>query len=206
MPAEDGTLLSMRGIRKTFPGVLALDDVRFDLRRGEVHALIGENGAGKSTLIKLLAGVYIKDQGSIRLEGEDIEIADPHQAQAHGIFTVFQEISTVPNLSIADNMFLGRELRRTALIDRRRQIEETGQLLASFNYRLDPRRIVADLNVAELKMISIIKVLNNEVKILILDEPTASLTDRESGILFEISASSESGGPASSTSPTVWRS
>ena len=185
MPAENGTLLSMRGIRKAFPGVLALDDVRFDLRRGEVHALVGENGAGKSTLIKLLAGVYIKDQGSIQLEGKDIEIADPHQAQAHGIFTVFQEISTVPNLSIADNMFLGRELRKNGLIDRRRQIEETGQLLASFNYRLDPRRIVADLNIAELKMISIIKVLNNELKILILDEPTASLTDRESGILFE---------------------
>lgn len=185
MPAENGSLLSMRGIRKSFPGVLALDDVRFDLHRGEVHALIGENGAGKSTLIKLLAGVYTKDQGQIQLEGRDIEIADPHQAQAHGIWTVFQEISTVPNLSIAENMFLGRELLKNGLIDRRRQLEQTEKLLASFNYHMDPRRIVGELNVAELKMISIIKVLNNDVKILILDEPTASLTDRESGILFE---------------------
>ncbi len=175
----------MRGIRKAFPGVVALDDVHFDLNRGEVHALVGENGAGKSTLIKLLAGVYSKDQGQILLEGREIQIEDPHQAQQHGIYTVFQELSTVPNLSIAENMFLGRELRKNGLIDRRRQVAETGRLLASFNYDMDPRRIVADLNVAELKMISIIKVLNNDIKILILDEPTASLTDRESGILFE---------------------
>ncbi len=175
----------MRGIRKAFPGVVALDDVSFDLRRGEVHTLVGENGAGKSTLIKVLAGVYLKDQGQIQLEGRDIEIENPHQAQRLGIYTVFQELSTVPNLSIAENMFLGKELRKNGLIDRRRQVEETERLLASFNYRLDPRRIVQDLNVAELKMISIIKMLNNEVKILILDEPTASLTDRESGILFD---------------------
>jgi ribose transport system ATP-binding protein len=185
MPAENGTLLSMRGIRKAFPGVVALDDVRFELFRGEVHTLIGENGAGKSTLIKLLAGVYAKDQGQILLEGREIQIEDPHQAQRHGIYTVFQEVSTVPNLSIAENMFLGRELCKNGLIDRGRQLEETAQLLASFDYRLDPRRIVGTLSVAELKMISIIKVLNNEVKILILDEPTASLTDRESGILFD---------------------
>jgi ribose transport system ATP-binding protein len=185
MPIDNGTLLSMRSIRKAFPGVLALDDVRFDLHRGEVHALIGENGAGKSTLIKLLAGVYLKDQGQILLEGQPIDIESPHQAQRLGIYTVFQELSTVANLSIAENMFLGRELLKNGLIDRRRQVEETERLLASFNYCLDPRRIVEDLNVAELKMISIIKVLNNDVKILILDEPTASLTDRESGILFE---------------------
>jgi len=185
MPAENGALLYMQDIRKAFPGVLALDNVSFDLRRGEVHTLIGENGAGKSTLIKLLAGVYTKDQGEIRLEGREIQIDDPHQAQQHGIYTVFQELSTVPNLSIAENMFLGRELVKGGLIDRRRQHERTEQLLASFNYRLDPRRIVGELSVAELKMISIIKVLNNEVKILILDEPTASLTDRESGILFD---------------------
>jgi ribose transport system ATP-binding protein len=175
----------MEGIRKAFPGVVALDDVSFDLRRGEVHTLVGENGAGKSTLIKVLAGVYLKDQGRIQLEGRDIEIESPHGAQQLGIYTVFQELSTVPNLSIAENMFLGKELLKNGLIDRRRQVEETERLLASFNYCLDPRRIVQDLNVAELKMISIIKMLNNEVKILILDEPTASLTDRESGILFE---------------------
>jgi ribose transport system ATP-binding protein len=185
MPAENGTLLSMRGIRKAFPGVVALDDVSFDLRRGEVHTLVGENGAGKSTLIKVLAGVYLKDQGKIQLEGRDIEIENPHHSQRLGIYTVFQELSTVPNLSIAENMFLGKELLKNGLIDRRRQVDETERLLASFNYCLDPRRIVQDLNMAELKMISIIKMLNNDVKILILDEPTASLTDRESGILFE---------------------
>ncbi len=175
----------MSGIRKEFPGVVALDDVRFELRRGEVHTLIGENGAGKSTLIKILAGVYQKDQGKVLLDGTAVEIEDPRQAQRLGIYTIFQELSTVPNLTIAENMYLGRELRKGALIHRRQQEQKTSELLASFNYRINPRRFVGELNVAEQKMLSIIKALNNDVRILILDEPTASLTDRESDILFQ---------------------
>jgi len=174
----------MHNVCKSFPGVVALDDVSLDLRRGEVHALIGENGAGKSTLIKILAGVYAKDKGELVLEGQRIEIESPHHAQQLGIYTIFQELATVENLSIAENMFLGREFVKGGLIDRERQFEETAKLLSDFDYHLDPRRIVGELNVAEQKMISIIKALNNEIKILVLDEPTASLTDRETDILF----------------------
>jgi len=174
----------MHNVCKSFPGVVALDDVSLELRRGEVHALIGENGAGKSTLIKILAGVYTKDKGELVLEGRRIEIESPHHAQQLGIYTIFQELATVENLSIAENMFLGRELIKSGLIDRQRQIDETEELLSDFDYHLDPCRIVGELNVAEQKMISIIKALNNEIRILVLDEPTASLTDREADILF----------------------
>lgn len=186
MPEKDGLLLSMQNIRKQFPGVLALDDVKFDLKHGEVHTLIGENGAGKSTLIKILAGVYFKDSGSVIIEGENTDILNPHHAQELGIYTIFQEISTVPNLTIYENLFLGREhLKTTRLIDRDRQREEARELLRGFDYERDPDLMVGNLNVGELKMISIIKALNNEhLRILILDEPTSSLTDRESEILF----------------------
>jgi ribose transport system ATP-binding protein len=184
LASENGLMLSMHDVCKSFPGVVALDNVNLELRRGEVHALIGENGAGKSTLIKILAGVYTKDRGELVLEGRRVEIDSPHHAQQLGIYTIFQELATVENLSIAENMFLGREIVRNGLIDRERQIEETSQLLSDFDYHLDPRRIVGELNVAEQKMISIIKALNNRIKILVLDEPTASLTDREADILF----------------------
>ena len=183
--SQNDLLLSMKKIRKAFPGVLALDEVDFELGRGEIHALIGENGAGKSTLIKILAGVHRKDKGEIILDGERIEINNPHHAQTLGIHTIFQEISTVPNLSIAENMFLGREIRRMGLIDHRAQIERTNKLLEDFNYCMDPRTPAGELNVAERRMINIVKAIDNEVKILILDEPTASLTDRERDILFE---------------------
>ncbi len=184
--SESGTvMLSMQHIVKAFPGVVALEDVSFELRSGEVHSLIGENGAGKSTLIKILAGVYQRDKGEILLDGRPVQIDDPHHGQVQGIYTIFQELSTVPNLSIAENMYLGAELTKGGLIDRNRQIEETRRLLKSFDYAIDPRRIVGELNLGEQKMISIIKAMNNRnLRILILDEPTASLTDRESDILF----------------------
>jgi len=182
--SENGMMLAMQNVCKSFPGVVALDEVSLELRRGEVHALIGENGAGKSTLIKILAGVYTKDRGELILEGQRIEIESPHHAQRLGIYTIFQELATVENLSIAENMFLGREIVRNSLIDREQQIEETAKLLSDFGYHLDPRRIVGELNVAEQKMISIIKALNNRIRILVLDEPTASLTDRETDLLF----------------------
>ncbi len=186
MSGDNGILLAMRGISKRFPGVLALDDVRFDLKHGEVHTLIGENGAGKSTLIKILAGVYSKDSGSVIIEGKDTHIVNPHHAQEQGVYTIFQEISTVPNLTVSENLFLGRELLKpTGLINRSLQKEQARQLLKDFNYEIDPDLQVSTLNVGELKMLSIIKALNNKhLRILILDEPTSSLTDRESEILF----------------------
>ena len=185
MASNHNALLLMKNIKKAFPGVLALDEVQFELRKGEVHALIGENGAGKSTLIKILAGVYQLDDGHVFLDDKEIHIEDPHDAQRRGIFTIFQELSTVPNLSITENMFLGREIVKKAFIDRKRQVADTKKLLKSYNYHIDPNRIVGELSVAQQKMISIIKAMNNELKILILDEPTASLADLESEILFE---------------------
>lgn len=182
---EHSVLLSMKNVTKIYPGVLALDDVHFDLHKGEVHALIGENGAGKSTLIKAIAGAHDLDSGDIFLEQEKIQIKNPHHANQLGIYTIYQELTIVPDMSIAENMFLGKEVKKHGLISHRTQIERADKLLSSFNYRLDPRRTVRDLNTAELRMMSIIKALDSDVKILILDEPTASLTDREKDILFD---------------------
>jgi len=182
---EHSVLLSMKNVTKIYPGVLALDDVHFDLHKGEVHALIGENGAGKSTLIKAIAGAHDLNSGDIFLEQEKIQIKNPHHANQLGIYTIYQELTIVPDMSVAENMFLGKEIKKRGLISHRTQIEKADHLLSSFNYRLDPRRSVRDLNTAELRMMSIIKALDSDVKILILDEPTASLTDREKDILFE---------------------
>ena len=178
-------LLSIKNATKKYPGVVALDDVHFDLQKGEVHALIGENGAGKSTLIKAVAGAHQLNSGDIRLEREKIQIKNPHHANQLGIYTIYQELTIVPDMSIAENLFLGREVKKSGLISHRTQLEKADKLFRSFNYRLDPRRPVRDLNTAELRMMSIIKALDSDVKILILDEPTASLTDREKDILFK---------------------
>ncbi len=185
IPHHKPPLLTMRHITKTFPGVVALDDVRFDLRPGEVHALIGENGAGKSTLIKILAGAHQMDTGEIQLENRNVRIRNPQHGQRLGIHTIYQEVMFIPDLSVAENMFLGREILKGGLISHRRQIAETERLFADFGYCLNPRLMAKDLNVAELRMLSIIKALDNDVKILILDEPTASLTDHEKDILFQ---------------------
>ncbi len=182
---EHSVLLSMKNVTKIYPGVVALDDVHFDLHKGEVHALIGENGAGKSTLIKAIAGAHDLNSGEIFLEQEKLQIKNPHHANQLGIYTIYQELTIVPDMSIAENMFLGKEVKKHGLISHRTQIERTDKLFSSFNYRLDPRQSVRDLNTAELRMMSIIKALDSDVKILILDEPTASLTDREKDILFE---------------------
>jgi ABC-type sugar transport system ATPase subunit len=177
-------LLELKHITKTYPGVIALDDVQFELRAGEVHALIGENGAGKSTLIKAIAGAHQADKGEIRLEGRPVHIKTPHQANQMGIYTIYQEITYIPEMSVTENMFLGKELTQKGLINHPEQIENTRQMFKDFGYEIAPRTLAKDLSVSELRMVSIIKALNNDVKILILDEPTASLTDREKNLLF----------------------
>ena len=179
-------LLTMRHVSKTFPGVRALDDIQFDLRRGEVHALVGENGAGKSTLIKILSGAHKADSGGeIIYEGRPLNIKNPHHANELGIFTIYQEVSCVPDMSVAENVFLGAEVMSKGFIDHKKQIENTARLFDDFGYPIDPRKKASELNVAELRMINIVRALNNDVKILILDEPTASLTIKEKDILFE---------------------
>mgnify|MGYP004004806733 CR=1 FL=1 len=179
-------LLKMTHVSKSFPGVIALDDIQFDLRKGEVHALVGENGAGKSTLIKILAGVHqMNSGGEINLEQQKLNIKNPHQANKLGIFTIYQEVTYVPDISVAENLFLGSEIVENGLINHSKQVKETEKLFKAFGYPIDPKRMARDLNVAELRMVNIVKALNNDVKILILDEPTASLTDKEKDILFE---------------------
>ncbi len=180
-------LLEMRGIRKVFPGVMALDDVRFDLRRGEVHALLGENGAGKSTLMKILSGACSRDAGEILLDGHAVALETPREAQTLGISTIYQEFNLVPHLSAAENIFLGREPMRStmrAVIDRRTLLRQSRALLESVGTAIDPEARVSTLGVAEQQMVEIAKALSIRARILIMDEPTSALTASEIDQLF----------------------
>ena len=181
----DQPVLEMRHIRKTFPGVLALDDVDFELRRGEVHILLGENGAGKSTLMKILSGAYQKSDGQIVLDGALVEIKNPKHAQTLGISTIYQEFNLISHLPIGENIFLGREpVRFPGLIDRRAILQEAKSALSSLGLTLDSRRLVKDLRVAEQQMVEVAKALSLDARILIMDEPTAALTEHEIAELF----------------------
>jgi ribose transport system ATP-binding protein len=178
----------MEGIYKSFPGVQALSDVKFDLRRGEVHALVGENGAGKSTLMKILGGIYHKDAGHIYLEDQEVEIHNPHMAQNLGISIVHQELNLMPHLTVAQNIFIGREPRTKLpfVVDDKTTNEKALGLFELLNLRMDPTTKVANLTVAKQQMIEIAKALSFNAKILVMDEPTAALTDTEIEELFTI--------------------
>ncbi|MGB2715472.1 MAG: sugar ABC transporter ATP-binding protein [Vicinamibacterales bacterium] len=178
-------LLQMRGIRKAFPGVLALDAVSFELQRGEVHALLGENGAGKSTLMRILSGASRRDAGDVLLDGTAVSLDNPREAQALGISTIYQEFNLVPHLSAAENIYLGREPTIGAgVIDRRRMVSGAKSLLESLGTAIDPERPVRSLGVAEQQMVEIAKALSLSARILIMDEPTAALTASEIEQLF----------------------
>src|SRR6266498_2551790 len=181
-------LLRMEGIYKSFPGVQALSDVRFDLRYGEVHALVGENGAGKSTLMKILGGIYHKDAGHIFLEGQEVVITSPGMAQHLGISIIHQELNLMPHLTIAQNIFIGREPRTRVpfVVDDKTTNEKAVRLFEMLNLRLDPTMKVSDLTVAKQQMVEIAKALSFNAKILVMDEPTAALTDAEIDELFSI--------------------
>jgi ribose transport system ATP-binding protein len=180
-------LVLMEGIEKTFPGVHAISNGYFELRPGEVHALLGENGAGKSTLMKVLAGVYTKDAGRIFYKGREIEIHSPRAAQDLGISLIHQELNLMPHLTVADNIFIGREPRRGfGILDDRATNEKAQQLFDNLHIRLDPRAKVADLTVAMQQMVEIAKALSFGFEVLIMDEPTAALTESEINELFRI--------------------
>ncbi|MFE3640643.1 sugar ABC transporter ATP-binding protein [Streptomyces sp. NPDC059169] len=179
-------LLRIEGIRKTFPGVVALDGVDFDLRRGEVHVLLGENGAGKSTLIKMLSGAYRPDAGRILVGGEEARIHGAQDSERLGIATIYQEFNLVPDLSVAENIFLGRQPRRFGLIDRKRMNADASGLLARVGVDVDPRTRVRELGIARLQMVEIAKALSLDARVLIMDEPTAVLTTEEVDKLFRI--------------------
>ena len=181
-------LVQMEGVDKSFPGVQALSQARFELLPGEVHALVGENGAGKSTLMKILAGVYSKDAGRILYKGREVEVPSPRSAQLLGVSMIHQELNLMPHLTVAQNVFIGREPRqRVAFVLDEKGINARAQeLLDLMNLDLDPKARVADLTVAKQQMVEIVKALSYNSEVLIMDEPTAALTDAEIADLFRI--------------------
>lgn len=180
------TLLELRGITKRFPGVRALDKVDFDLRPGEVHVLFGENGAGKSTIINVISGTYPADEGTYHFADRRIAFPSPHQARVMGISPVFQEFSLVPELSVEQNLFLGREWARAGVLDRRRMRAQTAKVIGDLGFKLDPRAKVETLTRSHQQMVEITKALLTDLKVLILDEPTSSLTEAETIRLFDL--------------------
>jgi ribose transport system ATP-binding protein len=185
--SADGVLaLELRGLSKQYPGVLALDRVDFDLRKGEVHALFGENGAGKSTLISVISGAVRASGGQMLLAGAEVAFDSVREARACGISAVFQEFSLVPSMTVAQNLVLGEEPGRAGFIDRRAARTRALALLDAIGFHFDPDRRVGELGRPERQMVEIAKALRGEVRILILDEPTASLTVRETELLFTL--------------------
>jgi ribose transport system ATP-binding protein len=184
--AETPVLLRLEKISKHFPGVVALDGVDFDLRPGEVHVLFGENGAGKSTLISLVTGVYRPTDGRIEFRGETIELTSVHQARQRGISAVFQEFSLVPQMTVEENLFLGAELTDGRLLNKRAMHAKARQILDRLDFPLKPEMRVTYLSRAEQQMVEIAKAFRSELSVLVLDEPTASLTERETQRLFSL--------------------
>lgn len=179
-------VLSAQGVVKAFPGIKALNGVDFNLRRGEIHALLGENGAGKSTLIKVLTGVYSRDGGEILLEGKPIHPSGTGHAQRLGISTVYQEVNLVPNLSVAQNLYLGREPKRWGLIDWRSMYRQARDLLAGYDLDIDVTLPVSRYSVAVQQLVAIARGVSMSARVLVLDEPTASLDADEVETLFTI--------------------
>ncbi|KPF85876.1 sugar ABC transporter ATP-binding protein [alpha proteobacterium AAP38] len=186
MTEPAATLLSARGLTRTYPGVRALDGVDLTLRAGEIHALLGENGAGKSTLINLLTGAQPIEAGSIHLDGREVRPRSPADAAASGIVAVYQEITLLPNLSVAENIYLGREPTRFGLVDRARMRREAAILLSRFGLSIDPAQPLSAFSTAVQQLIAIARAVDMSARVLILDEPTASLDSAEVAVLFRL--------------------
>lgn len=185
--AKSHVVLAGEGIVKRYPGVLALNQVNFDVRAGEVHGLIGENGAGKSTLMHILAGANRADEGVIRLEGKPVQFANPREASDRGIALVHQELNLVPHLSVAENIFLGRELvSRIGLIRSRDQNEQCRRLLTDLDDTIDPRTEVHRLRVGQQQVVEIAKAINSSARVIFMDEPTSAISDQEVESLFRL--------------------
>jgi ribose transport system ATP-binding protein len=176
----------MEGITKIFSGVVALDQVDFTLERGEVHALVGENGAGKSTLIKIMTGAYRRDGGRVALEGREVNFRSPEDAQAAGVVAVYQEVNLLTYRTVAENIFLGREPRRFGLIDWKRMNAEAGKVLKRLGLEIDPAATLGQLNIALRQMVAIARGVSFNAKVVVLDEPTSSLTEHEVTILYDV--------------------
>lgn len=179
-------ILTMKEIDKSFPGVHALDHVNFEVRKGEVHALMGENGAGKSTLMKVLTGIYTKDSGSITFEGKEVEFHTTREAQDAGIVIVHQELNMLGHLTVAQNIFIGREFKKGICIDDKKMNEEAAKLFEKLHIDIDPTETMSNLTVGKQQMCEIAKAISHEAKVIIFDEPSAALTEAEIEELFKI--------------------
>lgn len=182
-------VLELKNIYKSFPGVKVLEDVTLQVRPGEVHALMGENGAGKSTLMKILMGIYKADQGSIFLEGKETVIHGPKDAMSKGISMIHQELNTVLDMEVAENVFVGRELlkkgfEKLKIVDIARMREETGKYFREMNIDIDPRAKMRTLSVAEMQLVEIVKAISLNSRIIVMDEPTSAITEKEATVLF----------------------
>ena len=179
-------ILTMEGIDKSFPGVHALDHVNLEVRRGEVHALMGENGAGKSTLMKVLTGIYTKDSGTITYEGKEVEFHGPKEAQEAGIVIVHQELNMMNHLTVAQNIFIGREFMKGGIIDDAKMNEESKKLFEQLGIKIDPTEKMGNLTVGKQQMCEIAKAISHKAKVIIFDESSAALTEAEIEELFKI--------------------
>ena len=179
-------ILEMKGIDKSFPGVHALDHVDLEIRKGEVLALMGENGAGKSTLMKVLTGIYTKDSGTITYEGKEVEFHSAREAQDNGVIIVHQELNMLGHLTVAQNIFIGREFKKGIKIDDKKMNEEAQKLFDRMNVDIDPRETMSKLTVGKQQMCEIAKAISHDAKIIIFDEPSAALTETEIEQLFKI--------------------
>ncbi len=186
----------MEGITKEFPGVVALDGASLRVAPGEVHAIIGQNGAGKSTLIKILNGAYRRDGGAILLGGQPVDFQNPQEAQLAGVSTIYQEINLVPYRSVAENIFMGREPRRWGFFDRGRMNRDAEAALDRLGVHLDVQRPLSSLNIALQQMVAIARAISTDARIVIMDEPTSSLDDREVEVLFAVIRSLKANGIA----------
>ena len=183
---SDNIILRMKNISKRFPGVYALKNVDFELKRGEVHALLGENGAGKSTLIKVLGGIYHAEEGEIEIEGKNVSITSVQDAEENGIAIIHQELVLVPYMSVAENIYLGREAGRGIFVDRSEMTKSAQKILDDLGMDIDARSLVKDLPIAKQQMVEITKAVSVNSKILVMDEPTSSISDKEVENLFKI--------------------
>lgn len=186
MDARVEPLLRLRGISKTFPGVRALEGIDFDLNAGEIHALMGENGAGKSTFVKILSGLYRPDEGLITLDGLTVEISSPRHARSLGVSPVHQELHLEPYLSVAENIFLGRQpIGRFGLVDYRAMKREAARLLDDLGAKIEPTRLVGSISTAQRQIVAVARAISTRCRVIIFDEPTSSLTEREATLLFQ---------------------
>nr|WP_297174913.1 sugar ABC transporter ATP-binding protein [uncultured Agathobaculum sp.] len=178
-------ILEMKDISKTFPGVKALDHVQLQVRPGEVHALMGENGAGKSTLMKILMGIYTKDEGGeILFDGKPYHASSPKEAMDTGVAMIHQELNPILDMTVYENIFVGREIRKNGLVDKKAEIEEAQRLIEECGLHVSPRETLRNLTVAQCQLIEIIKAISINARVIVMDEPTAAITDREVELLF----------------------